>query len=163
VCQEVCPPSNRLRPDGDRTEAPPAGPGPWVDVLDLLDLDDVELLARFGRWYIPRREPRYLRRNALVVLGNTAAAPPSDAVRATLHRYLFDPDPLLRAHAVWTSRRLGADDLLDEWARATVETDAAVLAELAAMVPVRAGSAKVTLAAAPVAPPTRRPPSRRLR
>ena len=29
-----------------------------------------ELLARHGRWYIPRREARYLRRNALVVLGN---------------------------------------------------------------------------------------------
>ena len=41
-----------------------------VDVLDLLAATDDELLARHGRWYIPGREPRYLRRNALVVLGN---------------------------------------------------------------------------------------------
>ena len=29
--------------------------------------------ARHGRWYVPRRDPRYLRRNALVALGNVAA------------------------------------------------------------------------------------------
>ena len=45
-------------------------PGPWVDVLDLLASDDAALLDRYGRLYMPHREPRYLRRNALVVLGN---------------------------------------------------------------------------------------------
>ena len=43
---------------------------PWVDVVAMLELDDAALLARFGRWYIAGRDPRYLRRNALVVLGN---------------------------------------------------------------------------------------------
>ena len=48
----------------------PDDPGPWVDVLDLLAADDAALLDRYGRFYVPHREPRYLRRNALVVLGN---------------------------------------------------------------------------------------------
>ena len=70
-CQEVLP--------ADRAPRPPS-PAParrrhaeaWVDVLDLLDADDRTLLDRHGRWYIAGRDPRWLRRNALVVLGNTA-------------------------------------------------------------------------------------------
>ena len=72
-CQEVCPPNRRL----DRGRSAGQGPTPageraqaTVDVLDLLAASDDDLLARHGRWYIPRRQPRYLRRNALVVLGN---------------------------------------------------------------------------------------------
>src|SRR5690606_1907168 len=63
-CQEVCPP-NRLV---DRRDPPPGGDDQqaWVDLVDLLDADDDELLRRHGRWYVPRRQPRYLRRNALV-------------------------------------------------------------------------------------------------
>ncbi len=73
-CQEVCPPNRRLDRGGAAppASAAPAGEGAQasVDVLDLLAATDDELLARHGRWYIPAREPRYLRRNALVVLGN---------------------------------------------------------------------------------------------
>jgi epoxyqueuosine reductase len=127
-CQEVCPPSRR-GPDepsvGGASE--PAAPGPWVDVLDLLAADDETLLARFGRWYIPRREPRYLRRNALVVLGNTASLD-DPGVAAALHRALADPDPVVRSHAVWAARRLGLDPL-----------PAAVLADADPMVRVEVG------------------------
>ena len=46
-------------------------------------------MARVGRWYIPGRQPRYLRRNALIVLGNTGD--PSDpAVIAAVARALAD-------------------------------------------------------------------------
>jgi epoxyqueuosine reductase len=76
-----------------------------VDVLDLLDADDATLLDRHGRWYLSGRDPRWLRRNALVVLGNTAD--PSDArVVATLARYRGHDDPLLAEHARWASARL---------------------------------------------------------
>jgi epoxyqueuosine reductase len=113
-CQEVCPPSNRAR--GQVGEAPSvAEPDPRpigrVDVLELLASDDDELLARFGRWYIPKREPRYLRRNALVVLGNSDARD-DPAVDAALVRALADADPVVRGHAVWAARRLGRDALL---------------------------------------------------
>ncbi len=77
-------PPLRLRrlPGGVPADRPPRPPPPaarstadaeaWVDVLDLLDADDRTLLDRHGRWYIAGRDPRWLRRNALVVLGNTA-------------------------------------------------------------------------------------------
>ena len=57
--------------------SPPAGRGaePTVDLLDLLAASDDELLARHGRWYVPRRQARYLRRNALVVLGQHRPIP----------------------------------------------------------------------------------------
>ncbi len=109
-CQEVCPPNRRV----DRTVVAPAASGQaqaTVDLLDLLAAGDDELLDRHGRWYVPRRQARYLRRNALVVLGNVAD--PSDGrVAAALRRALAAPDALVRAHAVWAARRLGRDDLL---------------------------------------------------
>lgn len=105
-CQEVCPPN---RANDRRRPPPPAPPGaePWVDLVEVLALTDQEILERFGRWYIPERQPRYVRRNALVALGNVgdAAAP---EVRAALIQGLADPDPMLRSHARWAAERLGA-------------------------------------------------------
>jgi epoxyqueuosine reductase len=129
-CQEVCPPNHRA----DRVH--PAGePGPdaepVVDVLDLLAASDDELMARHGRWYIPHRQARYLRRNALVVLGNVAD-PQSPAVVAALCRALADADPLVRGHAVWAARRLGRPDLLSEVADVVHDPDPLVRAELEA-------------------------------
>lgn len=129
-CQEVCPPNRRA----DRAAPAPAAPGAEavVDLLDLLAATDDELLARHGRWYVPRRQARYLRRNALVVLGNVAdGADPR--VAAALRRCLAWPDPLVRAHAAWAARRLGRDDLVAE-AGLETDDDPLVRAELAAPV-----------------------------
>jgi epoxyqueuosine reductase len=109
-CQEVCPPNARLDRRDDAWPAE-ADHQAWVPLVELLEADDATLLARHGRWYIPRREPRWLRRNALVAVGN-AADGADPAVAATLARYLASPDPILRAHAVWAARRLGRSDLL---------------------------------------------------
>ena len=106
-CQEVCPP-NRRAPDADADRRRGA---PWADLVALLDPDDDVVLARAGRWYIPRREVRYVRRNALVVLGNVGDGH-DPAVADLLARYLAHDDPLLRGHAVWAARRLGREDLL---------------------------------------------------
>jgi len=111
-CQEVCPPSRRADPTTTaNTPTPTIESEAWVDVVEVLAADDDALLDRFGRWYIPKREPRYLRRNALVVLGNTASATNPD-VRDALTRALGCGDALVAAHAVWAARRLDADDLV---------------------------------------------------
>jgi epoxyqueuosine reductase len=103
-CQDVCPPTVRL---GPRHRLAPAAPAEaWIDVLELLDADDATLLDRHGRWYISGRDPRWLRRNALVVLGNTAD-PDDGRVIATLGRYRQHDDPILAEHARWASGRLG--------------------------------------------------------
>lgn len=131
-CQEVCPPNRRadrtdgadgpssgvLAAAGPEASGGPTGvvavdaPGQAVDVAWLLDAPDDELLGRVGRWYVPRRDPRYLRRNALVVLGNVADG--SDpAVGAILERYLDCGDELLVEHAAWAARAVGRTDLVD--------------------------------------------------
>ncbi|MCU1350864.1 MAG: tRNA epoxyqueuosine(34) reductase QueG [Acidimicrobiales bacterium] len=108
-CQDVCPPNRREHRVGPAvTSAPDQA---WIPMLELLDTADPALLARFGRWYLPNREVRYLRRNALVVLGNVGDAADPRVVDA-LTRYLRDADPMLRAHAAWAARRLGRTDLL---------------------------------------------------
>ena len=104
-CSEVCPP-NRVNLRGPSGARGPDHPPAWVPVLDLLEASDDELMSAFGRWYIPRRQPRYLRRNALVVLANVGE-PSELRVRAAVDRALRDPDPLIQAHAVWCARRLG--------------------------------------------------------
>ena len=109
-CQDVCPPNRR---PGDVPESPtsPGGSKAWVPVLDLLDASDDEVMATAGRWYVPRRDPRFLRRNALVVLGNVGdRADPR--VAAVVERYVRSDDDLLAAHAVWAARRLGLDHLV---------------------------------------------------
>jgi epoxyqueuosine reductase len=104
-CQEVCPPSI-VRGERHRIELREPAQA-WVDVLDLLDATDDELFARHGRWYLAHRDPRWWRRNALVVLGNVGD--PADArTRRTLDRYRAGPDPMLAEHADWAAARLAA-------------------------------------------------------
>jgi len=102
-CQEVCPPNRAA----DRRALPDAAPGDeaWVPLVELLESGDDELLARHGRWYIAGRDPRWLRRNALVALGNVGD--PADAtVTAVLERYAACDDELLAEHAVWARTRV---------------------------------------------------------
>lgn len=160
-CQEACPP-NRIRlrrphrvgrePAGEDPAAPAPEVQAWVPLLEVLAADDEELLNRFGRWYIPRRGPRYLRRNALVVLANVGD-PADPRVRATVDQTLGHPDPLVRAHAVWCARRLGLG--LDSLRGAD---DPLVAAELRRAVPVRGPAAdRAVPVRGPMAPTARAP------
>jgi epoxyqueuosine reductase len=103
-CQDVCP-INRL--SATPTAAPEPDVEARVDLVALLEADDDALLAAHGRWYVPRRDPRYLRRNALVALGNTARRG-DPRVASVLHRYLDGDDDLLRRHAAWAARQWAA-------------------------------------------------------
>ena len=127
----------RAAPDGRGAPVPVGDPTrAWVPVLDLLAASDEELLERHGRWYVPDRDPAYLRRNALVVLANVGDGT-SPAVRAALAAALAAPEPLVRSTAVWSARRLGCDDLL---VAARRDPDPLVREELAGDVPVRGRS-----------------------
>jgi epoxyqueuosine reductase len=111
-CQEVCPENlAAARRAGHGDLGPRPDDEPRVDLLEVLAATDEELLSWLGRWYIPRRQPRYLRRNALIALGNTADGG-QPAVEQALRRCLLDPDPLVRGHAVWAAARLQRRDLL---------------------------------------------------
>lgn len=113
-CQDACPPTVRL---GRRhARAVDGDVQAWVDVLDLLDAGDDEILERYGRWYIAGRDPRWLRRNALVVLGNTGDRS-DQRTGAVLARYRAGDDEMLAEHARWASERLGLADVAVSFVR----------------------------------------------
>ncbi len=122
-CQTVCPPTVRF---ATKHQAPPVEIEPWVSLIEILDADDAELLARWGRWYVADRDPKWVRRNALVALGNVGQAHDLD-VRRCVTEYLAHTDPVLRVHAVWAARRLGLVSLLP-----ANDADPLVMDELAA-------------------------------
>ena len=122
-CQDVCPPNQIRR----RRPSEAGDDGAWVPVLDVLLLDDDALMARLGRWYIPRRDAAYLRRNLLVVLGNIGESA-DPRVGSAIDDALCDPRAVVRAHAVWAARRLGLDMLLK---RVTGDAAPEVATELA--------------------------------
>ena len=122
-CQTVCPPTVRFATN-HRTPEPNLEP--WVSLIDLLDASDDDVMQRWGRWYVADRNPRWVRRNALVALGNVGNAADAD-VRRCLSQYLVHADGVLRAHAVWAARRIGLDALLPN-----SDPDPMVVEELAA-------------------------------
>lgn len=130
-CQEVCPPTVRFEKrtsviadepvkHDDRANA-------WVSVQKILLADDESLLKEFGAWYIANRDPKWLRRNALVILGNIGDADDKLVVEL-LQKYCNHSDAILRSHAVWAAARLGLNHLLP-----VSEDDEIVLAELRAL------------------------------
>ena len=99
-CQEACPPTMRRvidRTTGDERAT--------VDVIELLTGTDEQVLEMVGEWYVADRNPRWVRRNALLVLGNSDAT--GDDVLTVLSRYINGDDELLREHAQWAAHRLG--------------------------------------------------------
>jgi epoxyqueuosine reductase len=109
ICQDVCP-WNRGVEKRRAGRQPPGGAEPHVSLVDWLTRDGDELRQVFARLYVPRNEPRYLRRNALVALGNVGG--PGD--REQLNPFRYDGDSLLREHADWAADRFGDGELSDE-------------------------------------------------
>jgi epoxyqueuosine reductase len=101
ICQDVCP-WNRGIEKRRKGERLPAAARPTVSLVDWLEADGPELVERYERLYVPRNDPRYLRRNALVAAGNAGGK----AERAAVEAFLDDPDALLQEHARWALRRL---------------------------------------------------------
>lgn len=106
-CQEACPPTIRF----SSRQAVSHDAQPWISILFLLTGDDDTLLNAVDSWYIADRNPDWVRRNALIVLGNIGD-PCSVEVRDVLEIYLQHPDPMLRAHAVWAAARLNLEHMI---------------------------------------------------
>jgi epoxyqueuosine reductase len=70
--------------------------------VEWLEASDEELRRRYDRLYVPRNDPRFLRRNALVALGNSGEA----ALAPVAERYAEGDDELLADHARWALERL---------------------------------------------------------
>ena len=101
ICQDVCP-WNRGIERRRADERPPADAEPVISLVEWLEADGDELIRRYDRLYVPRNDARYLRRNALVALGNTGTS----EHRRLIERYAGEDDELLREHAAWALERL---------------------------------------------------------
>ena len=127
-CQDVCPPTIRL---GITTK--PSVVRAWIPILHMLEMDDTQLLESVGQWYIAGRNPMWVRRNLLIVLGNIGSAN-DEGVRDAIQKFCAHAEPMLRAHAIWSAARLG----LHQFIPATDE-DAVVVEELRNLPEVRVG------------------------
>lgn len=97
-CLDACPPGSQLLSVSSSQRG-------RFDLKWMLMATDTELLAAFDRFYIPRRDPAYLRRNALIAAGNTG----NDGLVDVVGSYLWHRSWMLRAHAVWAFAALSSD------------------------------------------------------
>jgi epoxyqueuosine reductase len=99
ICQDVCPWNRGV--EGRRAGREPDAAA-HADLRAMLeDRVDEDVLRRL---YVPRNDPRWLRRNALVALGNTGGA----EALPLLERHAAGPDELLAEHARWAARQVEA-------------------------------------------------------
>jgi epoxyqueuosine reductase len=101
ICQDVCP-WNRGVERRRRAARPEPDAQPTVSLLEWLSRDGKELVERFDRLYVPRNDPRWLRRNALIAAGNVG----SSSLRPVVEQYEESPDPILADAARWAIARM---------------------------------------------------------
>jgi epoxyqueuosine reductase len=101
ICQDVCP-WNRGIEKRRADNSVPAGAEPHVSLADWLQADGASLTQRYDRLYVPKNDARYLRRNALVALGNTGGV----ADLPLAQPFLEGDDELLREQAEWAVGRI---------------------------------------------------------
>ncbi len=95
-CLEACPPGRSLQKQGDDD-------GLRFDLRWVLWASDWTLLSHFGHWFLPDRDPRIIRRNALIAAGNSK----DPGLIPIVEPYLTHPDWVLRSHAAWALQSLG--------------------------------------------------------
>jgi epoxyqueuosine reductase len=99
ICQDVCPWNRGV--EKRRAGQTPTGAEAHVSLVDWLEAEDADLRMRYERLFVPRNDPRYLRRNALIALGNSGGP----ELREQAERYAGSDDDLLREHAEWALAR----------------------------------------------------------
>ncbi|HEX7083114.1 MAG TPA: tRNA epoxyqueuosine(34) reductase QueG [Gaiellaceae bacterium] len=101
ICQDVCPWNRGVeKRRGERVEDASG----HVDLVEWLERDGRSLVEELDRLYVPRNNERWLRRNALVALGNVG----DERHEQVLERFADDEDELLAEHARWALERVRA-------------------------------------------------------
>ncbi len=101
ICQDVCPWNRGIeKRRGD--EVAQESSSPTVSLREWLERDGRELVTEFDRLYVPRNDPRWLRRNALVAAGNTGGG----ELVPVVERYAEDDDEMLSETARWALARM---------------------------------------------------------
>lgn len=98
-CQDICP-HNKIqirRTNKDSSNAQ------FIELEQLLTLSDETILEIAHEWYIAKRDPRYIRRNALVIAGNIL--PDDHPLWSIVKQYASGPDAMLAEHANWSLKQ----------------------------------------------------------
>lgn len=100
----VCP-FNRFATETTWAELrPEAGVGPRLDLVPVLSIEtDEQFRARFKGTALTRPKRRGLLRNAAVVAANIGC---TTAVPVLIERVSYNPEPLIRLHALWAIAQL---------------------------------------------------------
>lgn len=69
---------------------------------EVLDMSDEELAVVAEHWYVPGRKMRFVRRNALVALGNTGGPDVIEVARS----YIDHEDAMIARHGAWALEEL---------------------------------------------------------
>jgi epoxyqueuosine reductase len=101
ICQDVCP-WNRGIERRRRGALPEPDAEPTVSLLEWLSRDGTELVEGFDRLYVPKNDPRWLQRNALIAAGNVG----SSSLRPVVEQYEESADPILADAARWAIARM---------------------------------------------------------
>jgi epoxyqueuosine reductase len=101
ICQDVCPWNRGIEKRRGQV-ASESESTPTVSLRDWLELDGDELVADFDRLYVPRNDPRWLRRNALIAAGNVGTTD----LLTSIEGHARSDDPVLRDAAEWALARL---------------------------------------------------------
>ena len=101
ICQDVCPWNRGV--EKRRSGRPLSEDAvPNVSLVDWLARDGADLVSELDRLYVPRNDPRWLRRNALYALGNTDAGDATPLVE----EWAASDDPILADAAAWAGSRI---------------------------------------------------------
>jgi epoxyqueuosine reductase len=101
ICQDVCPWNHGIEKRRARDPLE-ADAQPVVSLRHWLQADGSELIAELDRLYVPRKDPRWLRRNALIAAGNVGTS----ALVPLVESYARTDDPVLSDAAQWALERL---------------------------------------------------------
>jgi epoxyqueuosine reductase len=101
ICQDACPWNRGIEKRRHDSQLDDRST-PTVSLRDWLRRDGDELVAELERLYVPRNDPRWLRRNALVAAGNVGGP---DLVE-DVETYTASDDPMLRETAGWALTRM---------------------------------------------------------
>jgi epoxyqueuosine reductase len=104
ICQEVCPYNVKFAQELKEPAFAPrevlAGKDARQLARELLEMSQADFSKAFKGSPMKRAKLRGLKRNAAVVLGNSATATDAEST-GVLTRALNDPEPLVREHAAW--------------------------------------------------------------
>lgn len=105
TCQQACAQNRAARPSRHREFEPIVGP--HVDLIYLLEMDNAQFKAQFGRTSIAWRGKNVLQRNACLVLGNEGR---NEAVPVLTRTAENHPSPHVREAAQWALAKISQAD-----------------------------------------------------